>query len=372
MSDESKTEQPTEKRLREARARGQFARSPELGIAAVLAAAGTVFLLTARGQVERVFGIATGIFGHLGRYEIKPEEIAGRWTAVAAGTMLALALPMMVVCMLAGTLTAGLQSGFRLSGEALEPKLERLDPAAGLRRIFSPQGTVKFALDVLKFTLVGLILWGGVRRILDDPIFYTPVEVARLGLFLRDVAGSLLLRSALAVGAVAGVNYLYQWRKTHRDLMMTRQEIKEERHAAEGDPLIRSLRRQMARRLMQRQMLSAVPTADVIVTNPTHYAVALRYQRGADRAPVVLARGQNLFAQRIKALAAEHGVPTVENKPVARALYKHGQVGKPIPTELYQAVAEILAFVYKTHRLYFHELRSRRLAEGIGASRNQK
>jgi flagellar biosynthetic protein FlhB len=119
--------------------------------------------------------------------------------------------------------------------------------------------------------------------------------------------------------------------------------------------------RRLARRLMQKQMLSAVQTADVVVTNPTHYAVALKYERGRDRAPMVLAKGENRFAQRIKALAAEHGVPTVENKPLARLLFSLGRVGETIPSELYQATAEILAVVYRTHRYYFHRLKSRRL-----------
>lgn len=120
---------------------------------------------------------------------------------------------------------------------------------------------------------------------------------------------------------------------------------------------------------MQKQMLEAVPTADVVVTNPTHYAVALKYERGKDNAPIILAKGENGFAKRIKALAKEHGVPTVENKPVARMLFAVGKVGESIPSELYQAVAEILAFVYRTHRLYFHELKMRRTAAGAGSTR---
>ena len=142
---------------------------------------------------------------------------------------------------------------------------------------------------------------------------------------------------------------------------MTREEVKDERRNAEGDALVKNALRRMARRLEQKQMLSAVPTADVIVTNPTHYAVALKYERGRDQAPVVLAKGENQFARRIKALAAEHGVPTVENKPVARLLFAMGEVGATIPPQLYQAVAEILAVVYRTHRYYFHELKTRRL-----------
>jgi flagellar biosynthetic protein FlhB len=128
----------------------------------------------------------------------------------------------------------------------------------------------------------------------------------------------------------------------------------------------------MARRLLQKQMLSDVPNADVVVTNPTHYAVALRYERGADKAPVVLAKGERMFAKRIKALAAEHEVPMIENRPVARMLFKYGKVGKPIPVEMYEAVAEILAFVYKTHRYYFYTLRNRRALAAIAATRKSE
>jgi flagellar biosynthetic protein FlhB len=166
----------------------------------------------------------------------------------------------------------------------------------------------------------------------------------------------------MALGGIAALNYIYQLRRVRTDLMMTKHEVKEENRQQDGDPRVRNVRRQMARRLLQKQMLSAVPTADVVITNPTHFAVALKYQRGVDKAPVVLAKGERLFAQRIKAIAAQHEVPMVENKPVARMLFKYGKVGKPIPAELYKAVAEILAFVYKTHRYYFYQLRSRRSA----------
>jgi flagellar biosynthetic protein FlhB len=143
--------------------------------------------------------------------------------------------------------------------------------------------------------------------------------------------------------------------------MMTRQEIKDENRQAQGDPNVKMAQRAMARRLLMRQMMADIPKADVIITNPTHYAVALKYERGVDSAPVVLAKGQNAFAQRIKSIGAKFEVPTVENKPVARALFKFGQVGKPIPAQLYQAIAEILGYVYRTHRYYFYQLKTRRL-----------
>jgi len=195
-----------------------------------------------------------------------------------------------------------------------------------------------------------------------DPLFSSPMEAAYLGQFLNNATILFLTRLLFALSIVAAISYSYEKFKTARDLMMTLQEVKDEQKNAEGDAQTKAAIRRMGRRLLQKQMLSAVPTADVIVTNPTHYAVALKYERGVDHAPVVLAKGENRFAQRIKAIAAEHGVPTVENKPVARFLFATAKVGEPIPAELFQAVAEILAVVYRTHRYYFHRLKARRLA----------
>ena len=224
-------------------------------------------------------------------------------------------------------------------------------------------------IDFLKLIAVGLVLWLGARKLVDDPIFVSPVEIGYLGDFIRRVTVEFLGKMILALGLIAAISYSYEKFRTSRDLMMTRQEVKDEHKQSEGDMHTKSAMRRMARRLMQKQMLAAVPTADVIVTNPTHYAVALKYERGRDGAPVILAKGENQFARRIKALAAEHGVPVVENKPVARVLYAMGKVGEVIPSELYQAVASILAFVYRTHRLYFHELKMRRAAAEGAASR---
>jgi flagellar biosynthetic protein FlhB len=187
------------------------------------------------------------------------------------------------------------------------------------------------------------------------------VEAAYLGTFINNAAMTFFGRLLLSLGVIAALSYAWEKYKTGQDLMMTRQEVKDEHKNSEGDGHVKSAMRRMARRLMQKQMLDSVATADVVVTNPTHFAVVLKYERGKDHAPVVLAKGENRFAQRLKALAAEHGVPTVENKPVARMLYAMGEVGEGIPPELYQAVAEILAVVYRTHRYYFHQLKTRRL-----------
>jgi flagellar biosynthetic protein FlhB len=356
------TEQPTEKRLREAVAEGNFAKTPDIQTVFVLTAAFSVISFYGREQAEQVASMAVGIFGGLARYQINVEGVQD-WATIGASNMLGLVLPMCVTCAVAGVLGAGLQSRFQLSPKVLELKLSRLNPLEGFKRLFSAQSSVKLGTDALKLIVVGTILWQALKRILSDPLFYTPVAPDRLGSFIVQSMSSMLARCIFALAGIAALNFLYQQRKVKADLMMTKHEVKEEHRQQEGDPRLRNARRQMARRQLQKQMLGAVKTADVVVTNPTHYAVALKYQRGTDKAPIVLAKGERLFARRIKAIAAEHEVPMVENKPVARMLFKYGKVGKPIPAELYKAVAEILAFVYKTHRYYFHQLRSRRAAE---------
>lgn len=359
MSEQVKTEQPTEKRLREATEEGQFARTPDLQVVFILVAAFFALSFGTRDYCERIAGISVGIFAHLGKYSIKPEAI-GEWNGIAAETMLGLILPVAVSCALAAAVAGGLQSRFQLTPKALDFKWSRLSPLSGFERIFSSQGTVKLLVDTLKLAVVALALWSAVKTVMSDPIFYTPVEVSRLGSFIASTANLLLGRFILALGAIAAGNYLYLIRKTRGDLMMSREDVKEENRQSEGDPKLKMALRQMARRLLQKQMLSSIATADVVVTNPTHFAVALKYERGKDKAPLVLAKGEGAFARRIKELAANHDVPMVENKPVARMLYKVGKVGKPVPVELYQAVADILAFVYKTHRYYFHRLKERR------------
>ena len=155
------------------------------------------------------------------------------------------------------------------------------------------------------------------------------------------------------MACIAAINFLYQKYKTGENLKMSRQDVKDENKQAEGDPMIKSARRQMARQLIERQMFAAVPDADLVVTNPTHFAVALRYDRDQDQAPVVLAKGKNLIAQKIKKLARGHGIPVIENKPVARALYKFGKPGQAVPNQMFRVVAEVLAYVYKNNRRFF-------------------
>lgn len=362
MSDqENKTEDPSEKRLTEAREKGQIAKAPELQVVAGLLASFVVILFAGKTTAIRVAQLWAGIFGHMHEVQVTSERI-GDWTKISVMTMLSLALPVVITSTLASVLAGALQTRFALSPKALGFNWSRLDPVQGTQRIFSKEGAMRLAVDSLKLGVVGTLLYSGIQQIINDPIFSSEVEAHQLGGFIYDTALLLLFRFSLAFGGIAILNYLYQHFKVHKGLMMTKQEVKEESRSAEGDPMIRAMRRQMARRLLQKQMLAAIPTADVVICNPTHFAVALKYERGVDQAPMVLAKGENAFALRIKAIAAKHEVPMVENKPVARMLFKFGKVGESIPAQLYHVVAEILGFVYRTHRYYFMELKQRRLA----------
>ena len=357
---DQKTEQPTSKRLSEAMDRGQFAKSHDLTVLFPLAALLGVLTLTAQSASREVAEYSVGMFTRFAATTVERDTVMVPLTEMmfTYGRVVA---PMMVAIVVAVLIASGLQSGFRLSPKAIGFKPEALDPIAGFARIFSKSVLVRSGIDLLKLAGIGFALWLGARGLMRDPLFSAPVEAAYLGQFLNHATIVFLTRLLFALGIVAAISYAYEKYKTSRELMMTRQEVKDEHKQSEGDGQTKGAMRRMARRLLQKQMLSAVKTADVIVTNPTHFAVALKYERGVDQAPVVLAKGENRFAQRIKALAAEHGVPTVENKPVARLLFAMGEVGETIPAELYQAVAAILAVVYRTHRYYFHRLKARRM-----------
>jgi len=370
QDNDQKTEQPTEKKVSEAMDRGQFAKSQELQAVCIIGAAISVLAFTTSTMAEELRNLTINTFSQLGQVRLQIDTAP----SYLMGLLLVLAKvlgPVLAAAAVAAMLAGGFQSGFQLTPKALEFKIEQLNPMAGLQRIFSKATLVHAGIDILKLTAVGLVLWTVARGLMRDPIFSAPVEAAYLGEYLHRATLAFLSRMLLALGCIAAISYAYEKYKTHVDLMMSRQEIKDEQRQSEGDVFTKSAMRRMARRLMQKQMLAAVPTADVVVTNPTHYAVALKYERGVDKAPVILAKGENGLAKRIKALAAENGVPMVENRPVARALFSFGQVGEAIPADLYQAVAEILAFVYRTHRYYFFRLKTRRaeLAEELLALR---
>ena len=364
MADDTddKTEEPTEKHLQEAHDRGEFAKSAELSLLFPFAALLGVLSMTVHSTCRDVAEYSVGIFSRFTTTSVQPDTITMQLGEMmfVVGRDLA---PLLIAVVGAQILVSGVQSGFRLTPKAVLFKIEQLNFVANFGRIYSNVAFVRTGIDLLKLVAIGSALWMGTRGLINDPMFSSPVEAAYLGEFLHRSTILFLTRLVFALGMVAAVSYGYEKFKTMKSLKMSRQEVKDESKQSSGDGRMKGAMRRMAKRLVQKQMLSAVATADVVVTNPTHFAVALKYERGKDKAPIVLAKGENRFAQRIKAIAAENGVPMVENKPVARLLFAMGKVGETIPSELYQAVAEILAVVYRTHRYYFHRLKARRLEE---------
>ena len=244
---------------------------------------------------------------------------------------------------------------FKPNSEILAPDWNRVNPVTGFQRLFSNQSLVPTALAAVKFAVVLALTYTEIRSVLLDPIFTTSVSVGRLAEFLGQTGLAILLRVSLALVVIAAADYGYQFWKTSRDLMMTKQELKEDTKDSEGNPQMKAARRRRKSASKTKQ-LAEVAKADVVVTNPTHIAVALRYDRKTMKAPKVVAKGIRLNAQKIREIAAQHQVPIMENKPLARMLFKHGKVGGEVPSQLFAGVAEVLAWVYRINRYrYFSE-----------------
>jgi flagellar biosynthetic protein FlhB len=207
---------------------------------------------------------------------------------------------------------------------------------------------VSAVVALVKFLLISTLTYSTVKEVLNDPVFTSSVSVAGFGEFLAGSSLKIALRVLLVVSVIAAADYGYQFWRNHRDLMMTREELKDEMKSTEGNPQVKGRRRRALGR-SKRQMLADVATADVVVTNPTHIAIALRYDRKTMQAPRLVAKGIRKNAEQIRELARQHGVPIIENKPLARLMFKYGKVGREIPAQLYAAVAEVLAYVYRTN-----------------------
>jgi flagellar biosynthetic protein FlhB len=344
-----RTEQPTGKRLAEARQRGQIPRSGEVGPAmTVLAAAGFLSWMGPAwaGSLTSVVPSLLADLRAPAWSVVDAEHFLTRvlWTWVALTAPLALTVAALVV---AANL---LQVGFVLTGHPLTPNWNKLNVVGGLRALFGGRALLELAKAPVKLLLLGAIAWVTVRP--ELPTLMTAAGLDPLA-GLRAFGGlalSLLWRLGLAHAVIAAADYGYQRWAHRRSLRMTRDEVKEEMRQAEGDPQIRARFRSLHRQYAMRRMMAAVPTADVVVTNPTHLAVALKYDAATMKAPRVVAKGARLIAERIRDAARAAGVPLVEHRPLAQALYKAVPVGGEIPGRLYRAVAEVLAYVWALHR----------------------
>lgn len=347
-----KTELPTQRKLEDSLKRGQIPRSAEVQTVFVLLG-GLAALKFAGPEIWQHLVQATVLsLSHLHDTELTTSSLQG-YAVTGVLLLLKCVGPIVLACALAGLTAGAIQSRFNTASEALQPNWERLNPVAGLQRLFSMRSAVPTATAIVKLTVIITLIYAEVQSILSDPVFATSVSVGRLATFLAETSLRILFRVSMALMVIAAADYGYQFWRTQQDLMMTKQELKDEMKSTEGNPQIKAARRRR-RSVSKAKALAAVATADVVVTNPTHIAIALRYDRKNMRAPKVVAKGIRLNAQQIREVAQKHQIPIIENKPLARLLFKQAKVGGEIPAQLYAAVAEILSWVYRVNRYRYY------------------
>jgi flagellar biosynthetic protein FlhB len=345
-SDAEKTEPASAKRLEDARKEGDVPRSRELSTFVVLMTAGAGLWFTGAGLVRQLnASMVAGL--SLNREQVFDANVLIlRVTADIAQVMLA-CLPLALAIMFVAVASPLLIGGFLFTANGFMPKFSKLNPIKGLANMFSTNALVELAKAIAKTIVVGFVAYLVIQSEKDD-VMALAVEPLRTGIaHMIDLIGSAFLYIVGGLGIVAAIDAPYQMWHYANKLKMTRQEMIQESKESDGNPQIKAKIRQLQRQMAQRRMMADVPTADVVVTNPTHYAVALKYTDGAGGAPRVVAKGTDEVAAKIRALAAEHHVALLEAPPLARALHKHTEIGDEIPEALYSAVAEVLAYVFQ-------------------------
>lgn len=349
QSFQEKTEQATPKRREEARKKGQVAKSRELASVAVLLSG----LLTLSLGSAFFFQQITQVMHH---YLLQAGSLVVSSDNLASLAMLAfrrfaqIVAPLFLVLLAVAFLANFLQVGVLFSAEAIKPKLSKLNPIEGVKRLFSAQAMMEFAKSLLKIGIVGWITFETVQGEIDHLLPLLDKAPFDILSYLCQVSFTLFWRTCLAMVLMAALDFLFQRWEQKRNLRMTKQEVKEEYKQTEGDPIVRSRIRSIQREMARKRMMAAVPAADVVITNPTELAVALKYETGKMEAPTVIAKGAGVVAEKIRAIAREHGVPLIENKPLAQSLFKLVKIGQVIPESLYQAVAQVLAHVYRLRK----------------------
>lgn len=351
QSFQERTEPATPKRKREIRKKGQVAKSMELTSAAVLLSGIIATYLVSKDFLGRISNFMRSFLSLSIGYEISETSV----TKIAVIVMMMFAeivTPIILIIMIVGVLSNLLQSGLMFTFHPLLPKGNKLNPLNGIRRIgFSEQSLMQLTKSILKISIVSVIGYFTLKRLTGDSIQLMDSSPAGILSYMGNGAFTMAIKISGAFGILAAVDYFFQRKKFERDIRMTKQEVKEEAKQDEGDPLVKTrIRKEMYKRARIR-MMQAVPTADVVVTNPTHYAVALKYDSQKMAAPKVVAKGKDLIAKKIKEIAIQHNVPIMEDKPLAQVLYRTVDIDETVPPQLFKAVAQILAYVYQMKKM---------------------
>lgn len=343
--DQERTEQASPRRREEARKRGQVARSPEVASAAILLACSILFYFYSGGMVERMMDLTRWTLRECGTTAVSLNNIDALLWGWTWKFFLILA-PLLLTVLIAGFLANYLQIGFIFSFETLMPKFEKIDPIKGFQKFLSLRSLVELVKSLLKMAVVAVIVWYTLKDELGNLIPLMDESLWGILVYTGNVTFRIMITTCWVLIVLALLDYLYQRWEYEKGLRMSRQEVKDEFKQTEGNPVIKARIRRIQREAARKRMMANIPKADVVITNPTHLAVAIRYDADTMHAPTVVAKGAGFVADKIREIAAVHGVTVIENKPVAQLLYKTVDVDQAIPEDLYRAVAEILAYVY--------------------------
>jgi flagellar biosynthesis protein FlhB len=343
---QEKTEPATPKRREEARKKGQVGKSREVVSVAVLLA-GILFLFFQGKKIT----LQLGAFIQETFHSIPLVKSSDFNLVVlckdSVETFLLLILPFMLVLSVVAVLANALQTGLIWSVEPLAPKASKINPIEGAKRILSKRSLMELFKSIAKILIVSWAAFSTLRNEFSNLVQLTYQDKGQIMSFLGDSALTVATRSCYVIVLLALLDYLYQKWEFEQNLKMTKQEIKEEYKQSEGDPMVKARIRSIQREMARRRMMEEIKTADVVITNPTHISIALRYESGTMAAPKVVAKGADKLAFKIREVARSHGVPQVENKPLAQNLYKSVDIGQEVPSQFFRAVAEILAYVYR-------------------------
>ncbi len=343
---QDKTEKPTGKKRSDARKKGQVAKSREVSsVAVLLAGLSTLYLFGSfmyghiRSVMEKSFSMVSHPTLGLSGVLVLGQDVVQSFIIIVA--------PVMAAGVIVAALSNFLQVGVMFTLEPVIPKFSKISPLKGLGRLFSKQSFMELFKSVAKLAIVGVIAYWTIKGEMNRFLDLGGMGVAAIALYILKVILKIFLRVCVVMVFLAVLDYAFQKWQFEQQLKMTKHEVKEEFKRSEGDPLIKSRIRRIQLEMARRRMMQEVPKADVVVTNPVRLALAIRYDRAVMNAPEVVAKGSELVAERIKALAKKHDIPIVENKGLAQDLYRMVEIGSEIPSALFQAVAEVLAYVYR-------------------------
>ncbi|MEW6653175.1 MAG: flagellar biosynthesis protein FlhB [Bacteroidota bacterium] len=353
MADDGKdkTEEPTSKKLSDARDEGRVAKSVEINSLAVFGSGLAMLYLTQNVFGSKFSQFSIDLFASIDKLDLN-KTILQTYFIKWALFFFSVTAPVILVIMAVTFISNVAQIGFKFSGKVFQPKVSKFNVFANAKSmLFSSRSAVELIKAVVKLAIIALFTYTILSKLVEDSFQLAQLSVEDTVAFMISSAFSLVWKIALFYVLIAGLDFLFQKFKFKKEMMMTKQEVKDEHKQTEGDPEIKQrIRRQMMKMAFKR-MMKDVPQADVVVTNPTHYAVAVKYEMNKDGAPKVIAKGMDELAQRIKKIAAENNVPLHEDVQLARALYKACDVGDEIPTKLFKAVAQILAYIYQMKNL---------------------